>query len=590
MIIVVYSGTSANTVGNDLGKADYSYYFILHKYLPILHELGQVRFVEEPQREVDEIYAEALAQGETAVFLSFSPPHNTARSLRCPTVCVMAWEFGSIPDEDWDAGGISCNWVRAIREIGNVITISDYATRIIREQVGNDVQLVTIPAPVDAWQEPVAGARDGGPKGLQRHAEDPGLRPPLVFTGTVVDSRECDIDVERVTVKIPRNDHASAQDAAWDGREVNWAFVSKGESAGQYLVGFYAEEEWGCWSRTPTPEIILPWRVEGDFEIELSMVGYGENQGRSIDIRIGDCIRTVILSESMTSFRLQYSLTEGANSIHFSGLIAVPLPGARDHRTLGLGLSKLALRPAAETVAAAGHAAAQRGTGATEDLQLTLQLDGAVYTSVLNPEDGRKNWKDIVTAFCWAFREDADKTLVLKMSHHNKSVFMGDLLLLFSKLHPFSCRIVAIHGFLSAQQLRALVAATDYYVNASSAEGQCLPLLEFMVEGVPAIAPDHTAMENYISSENSFIVASSLAPQAWPIDPRRAYRTTTQRISWQSLRQCFLDSAAVLESDSARYLKMADAAARIAGEQYSSARITRELSSFLNSIVRGQQR
>ena len=125
--------------------------------------------------------------------------------------------------------------------------------------------------------------------------------------------------------------------------------------------------------------------------------------------------------------------------------------------------------------------------------------------------------------------------------------------------------------------------------HASSSEGQCLPLLEFMAEGVPAIAPDHTAMETYISAENSFIVSSSLEPQAWLIDPRSAYRTTTQRISWDSLRRCFLDSAGVLENDPQRYREMSAAAASVVADQYSSRRISRELESFLRLVAGAQK-
>ncbi len=579
MIIIVYSGTRASTVGKDLGKADYSYYFILQKYLPLLQDLGEVRVVEDPEREVDPIHAEATARGDTAIFLSFSPPHITARHLQCPTVCVMAWEFGSIPDEDWDAGGLQVNWVKAIREIGNVLTISDYATRVIRRQVGAGPRVVTIPAPVDS----LAVAACGGDN-------DRKTRPPLLLGASVVDSRECDIDEERATVK---NDHPGSSTQGveeWDGREVSWAFVSKGDSAGQYLVGFYAEEHWGCWSRTATPEIILPWFICGEFEIELMIVGYGENQGRTITVRVGNCSRDVVLPPVMTRVTLHYKLSERACGIHFSGLVAVPLPGARDHRTLGLGLKGLTIRSRVQNASGPVPAAAPGEQEATpEQGDILLQLDGTVYTSVFNPEDGRKNWKDIVTAFCWAFREDPNKTLVLKMSHHNKSVFMGDLLLLFSKLYPFRCRIVAVHGFLSSDELSALKGVTDFYVNASGAEGQCLPLLEFMVEGVPAIAPNHTAMESYITAENSFIVRSSLEPQAWPIDPRRAYRTTTQRIDWDSLRRCFLESAAVMEREPDRYCEMSKAAAASVAEQFSSHKVSWDLAGFLDIVANGRK-
>ena len=42
------------------------------------------------------------------------------------------------------------------------------------------------------------------------------------------------------------------------------------------------------------------------------------------------------------------------------------------------------------------------------------QVDGVVYVSVFNPKDGRKNWHHLITAFCWAFREVDDATLVLR--------------------------------------------------------------------------------------------------------------------------------------------------------------------------------
>jgi glycosyltransferase involved in cell wall biosynthesis len=250
-----------------------------------------------------------------------------------------------------------------------------------------------------------------------------------------------------------------------------------------------------------------------------------------------------------------------------------------------MGLSKMTLKTSDDSMAPPSATKSAVSESTTEDDSLTLRLEGVVYASVLNPEDGRKNWKDIVTAFCWAFRDDPGKTLLLKMSHHNKSVFMGDLLLLFSKLHPFRCRVIAIHGFLSNEHLCQIARSTDYYVNASSAEGQCLPLLEFMAEGVPAIAPCHTAMESYISEDNAFVVDSNLEPQAWPIDPRRAYRTTTQRISWYSLYRCFAESAEVLENDSARYGRMSAAAIEAVARRYSSGRIRQDLTRLLNTLV-----
>ncbi|MEM1155500.1 MAG: glycosyltransferase [Pseudomonadota bacterium] len=541
LVIIVFSETSEKTVQSKLGSADYSYYFILEKYLPLLSRIGEVKQVDDPAIEVDSIYAAAQAAQKHAVFLSFTPPHRTVANLSCPTICVMAWEFGSIPDEDSSDGAL--NWVRIIREIGHVVTISDYATRVIQSQVGHGVGVHTVPAPVECI--------DIG----DQHNAYVGSRC-LNLDAFILDSRECEIDEERATAKTNTASHEDAR--AWDGSDITMAFASKGASSGQYLVGFYAEEEWGCWSRTTAPQIVLPLQLCGKISLEVVLVGYGENQGSVIQVAIDGCQRELELPETMTSVNLDFELSGMANTIQFSGLKAVPLPGARDHRTLGLGLKSLHIRALGEIAADRVNVPDQeagRVQGSAD-----LQIEGTVYVSVFNPEDGRKNWKDIVTAFCWAFRDDPTKMLLLKMSHHNRSVFMGDLLLLFSRLYPFQCRIVAVHGYLSEGELQQLKAATHYYVNASGAEGQCLPLLEFLAGGVPAIAPKHTAMGSYISDENAFIVDSSLQPQAWPIDSRRAYRTTTQRIDWNSLRMAFLQSASLLEEEADRYEAMRVAA------------------------------
>jgi glycosyltransferase involved in cell wall biosynthesis len=224
--------------------------------------------------------------------------------------------------------------------------------------------------------------------------------------------------------------------------------------------------------------------------------------------------------------------------------------------------------------------------GVAANAATRLILKGTVYASIFNPADGRKNWLDIVTAFCWAFREEADKTLVLKMSHHNRSTFLGDLFLMFSRLAPFKCRVIAIHGYLSVEEMAGLVAVTDFVVNASVAEGQCLPLLEFMAEGVPAISPDHTAMETYINPDNAFVVASSHQPHIWPNDPRESYRTLSNRIDWDSLRQAYGDSASVASDEPERYALMAAASRSVVERNYSSQEVEKRLRKFLRKTAR----
>lgn len=586
MQIMVYSETTEATVAGNLGRAEYSYYFILEKYLPLLQKMGEVVFVDDPQSDVDRLYIQALESNKRSVFLSFTPPDRIARNLQCPTICVLAWEFDCIPYESWDPVEPWANWVDSIKQVGNVVTISDYATRVIKRQVGRHARVITIPAPV-VIADQTAGQAVTAPV-LQRSLSSPltAGRRALSVTAAVIDTEALEIDSENVTPKMANPDVLDGQQALWDGHAVDWTFSLESESTGQYLVGFYNVEEWGCWSKTTHPSIILPWSIIGDIVLTLELIGYGENQGGVIDVSVGSETMQVVLQANLHAHEMSFFLKQPANSIRISGFTAISAPGARDHRTLGFGLSRLALNRPKSIIVPESVPAQSASDNIAPENTVTLSFAGPVYTSVFNPVDGRKNWHDIVTAFCWAFRDDPDRTLVLKMSHYNRSTFLGELLLLFSRLWPFRCRIVSIHGYLSVEQMDELVQSTDFVVNASLAEGQCLPLLEFMAAGVPAIAPDHTAMGTYINSKNSFVVASSKQPYIWPNDPRRALRTVSNRIDWDSLRQAYKDSASVLETDHARYAEMSLAAVAVVRQHYSVEKVAKNLKRFLTITAR----
>jgi glycosyltransferase involved in cell wall biosynthesis len=189
-----------------------------------------------------------------------------------------------------------------------------------------------------------------------------------------------------------------------------------------------------------------------------------------------------------------------------------------------------------------------------------LDLDGVVYTAVFNPADGRKNWIDMTAGFIWAFRHTSDATLILKLAHADMLEGVPVVLEHLSKLGPFACRIIIIHGMLDDDAYAALVDATCYAVNTSDGEGQCLPLMEFMSAGRPAVAPFHTAMMDYISPENAFVVASRTRPAFWPHDERQATRCVRHEISFSSLVQAFQDSYRVACTAPDDYARMSDAA------------------------------
>lgn len=186
-----------------------------------------------------------------------------------------------------------------------------------------------------------------------------------------------------------------------------------------------------------------------------------------------------------------------------------------------------------------------------------VSFDGVVYTTVFSPIDGRKNWRDLLRAFCLALADRDDATLVMRLIGRAPYSIHAQISGELRRLRPFRCRIIAADGFLSDEEYLRLARASTFAVNASHGEGQCLPLMEYMSAGKPAVAPCHTGMADYLDAENAFLVDSSLEPASWPQDWRHLYRTYWHRLDVASLMNAFRESHAVARSRPERYRAMA---------------------------------
>jgi glycosyltransferase involved in cell wall biosynthesis len=168
----------------------------------------------------------------------------------------------------------------------------------------------------------------------------------------------------------------------------------------------------------------------------------------------------------------------------------------------------------------------------------TLELSGVVYTAILNPFDARKNWEDLLSGFLLALRERDDATLVVKLvvSEDWEAAALADILAFYRRTRlSHRCKLAFVTAYLSEEQLVELTAASTFYLNASRAEGSCLPLQNFMAAGRPALAPAHTGMADSLDDECGYVLASHPEPAAWPQEADGGYRTTWHRLVWQSL-------------------------------------------------------
>jgi glycosyltransferase involved in cell wall biosynthesis len=565
MIFIVYSQISEEKLSGSLGMPEYSYYFVLRGFLPVLRELGQVVVVSNPEQEVDVIYDGCRKRGEGCVFISFSPPNKSAIDLRCPTVCVFAWEFDPIPDEVWD-GDRKNDWRYVFSSHGRAITLSRYSADAVRKAMGQDFPVAAIPVPVWDTFEAYRSRNNGNP---------PSAKTDITIKGNIVDSRNYHITPDSFELLKPLD---SFQLPNWSGETLRLGF-SKTDEFSAYLGGFYRSETWGTWSRIAKPWVLLPYKLKGAINLKILARGYGHNASKEILVSMGNESEKILLRDDFTEMAVSLHLSKPENVLKFSGLDLTPISGARDPRFMGIGLRHIEI-------------AGDPSVEVREDIEQEnnpvrkITLEGVVYTSVFSPIDGRKNWKDIVTAFCTAFQDVEDATLVLKMSHYSLTSFLGKLHFLLQQLWPFKCRIVALHGYMDSVEYETLISATHFYVNASRGEGLCLPLMEYMACCKPSISPCHTAMADYVDSSSTLIVDSSLEPCMWPHDYRDVFRAMRYRIDWESLVNAYRRSYDIAKNQPAVYREMAKSASLQMNKFSSNIVVKEKLQKFFANELR----
>jgi len=543
MTFIVYSQVSEEKLNGSLGLPEYSYYFVLRGFLPVLRELGQVVVVSNPEQEVDAIYDGCRKRGENCVFISFSSPNKAAIGLCCPTVCVFAWEFDRIPDEAWD-GDRKNYWRYVFSDHGRTITLSQYAAAAVKKAMGENFPVAVIPAPV--WDTFENFRNHIGNTLSVKHAE-------ISINGSVVDSR----NYHNYTQLTPDSFElqkliGSFQLKNWSGETLHLGF-SKTDEFSTYLGGFYPSETWGTWSSVAKPWVLLPCKLKGAINLKIIARGSGHNVNKEIFVSIGNESKKILLYDFFTEMAVSFHLSKPENILEFSGLDLTPLPFAKDHRFMGIGLRYIEI---------SGDPGVEVGKDVDQEKKPAhkITLEGVVYTSVFNPSDGRKKWRDIVTAFCTAFQDVEDATLVLKMSHHSLSSCLLELNFFLQKLWPFKCRIVALQGYMDSVEYEALISATHFYINVSSREGLCLPLMEYMACCKPSISPCHTAMVDYVDSSSTLIVDSSLEPCIWSHDSINVFRAMQYRINWESLVNAYRQSYDIAKNQPDVYREMAKSA------------------------------
>jgi hypothetical protein len=188
-----------------------------------------------------------------------------------------------------------------------------------------------------------------------------------------------------------------------------------------------------------------------------------------------------------------------------------------------------------------------------------LNLSGIVYTSIFNPDDGRKNWCDLVNGLLLGVGEREDVTLVFKLITKRREAAELFVNYIQDRQLPRRCKVAVVVDFLSDSQLHQLAAASTFYVQTTRAEGNCLPLMNYLGAGRPGISPRHSAIADYFNDDYGWTIDSFPEPAAWPHDPQYRLRTSWGRIVFPSIVEQVAKSYELVTTQPHAYRTLAEA-------------------------------
>jgi hypothetical protein len=147
---LVHATPRGDNIANELGRADYSYFFVLKYFLPVLERIGVVVQTDVPATRTDDQAQTRETTRHDTVQLLFMPPHQLPEALPHPTIPVFAWEYSTIPSESW-GGEERHDWRKVLRQTRGAITHSEFAAEATRTALGRWYPICSLPAPL--WNQ-----------------------------------------------------------------------------------------------------------------------------------------------------------------------------------------------------------------------------------------------------------------------------------------------------------------------------------------------------------------------------------------------------------------------------------------------------
>lgn len=288
------------------------------------------------------------------------------------------------------------------------------------------------------------------------------------------DPRTMAIGVSKISIAAP-----SLGNTVWDGSPT---FIDLADPDHMHLdlFGFHSPESWGVWSERDTCHILLPFSIPGECEIQFFAQGLGQNNGSQLHVSLGDASSTFVLEQEPKQFIFRFTTSQPSQILTISGLRPDTIDDRPGARRMGIGIHRLqiTLPPDGELVAARAQTRKkvkasfmqkwlQRHSPVHAD-ELSLKVSGFTTVAIFNDCSNSNQWRDVVSAFLWTFRDQENATLIVQNSNVSMASFFSELMFLLFRVGEKKCRVVAIHTPDSHRDAQAILEVAHVYVHVDS--------------------------------------------------------------------------------------------------------------------------
>ena len=264
----------------------------------------------------------------------------------------------------------------------------------------------------------------------------------------------------------------SRKKVVWDGTPT-FVDLANDKEHDLKFVGFCDQEPWGIWSRQQECYVFLPTSVHGACEIQFFAQTFGQNKGREICLTLGDSQVRFIAEEDPRQYIFRFNPTQLSNLLIINGLAPESTP--TDPRTLGIGIHRLQMTrpPDAEPISLNQSMTPQIKKQPKVKKRLkpetySLNKRDEIYSALFSEESENNEWRDVVSAFVWSFRDNKNAILIVNNSSASAASFFSDLLFLFYRIGEMKCRILAIHSLDLQSDVDAVISTSHVYVHTDT--------------------------------------------------------------------------------------------------------------------------